>query len=122
MITKTVLIVDDAYSLRQLVAYTLKGAGYTVLQAENGQHALTQIEGNKIDLIISDLNMPVMDGITLVRNLRQNGECRYTPVLMLTTETGASFRQQAKSAGATGWIVKPFQPTKLLETVAKVMP
>jgi two-component system, chemotaxis family, chemotaxis protein CheY len=119
---KTVLVVDDAFSLRQLVAFSLQSAGFNVLEAGNGQEGLDQLAKHKVDLIISDLNMPVMDGITFVRNLRQMPSARYTPVLMLTTESQPAFKQEAKAAGATGWIVKPFQPSKLLETVAKVSP
>lgn len=119
---KSVLIVDDAYSVRQLVAFTLKGAGYDILEAANGREGLEQLERHKVDLVISDLNMPVMNGIEFVRGLRQTKAAKYTPVLMLTTESQLSFKLEAKAAGATGWIVKPFQPAKLLETIAKVVP
>ena len=119
---KTVLIVDDAFSLRQLVAFTLQQAGFQVLEGGNGQEGLDQLKKARVDLIITDLNMPVMDGITFVRNLRQLQTAKYTPVLMLTTETQTSVRQEAKTAGATGWIVKPFQPPRLMEVIAKVLP
>ena len=119
---RTVLIVDDAYSLRQLVAFTLKEAGFQVLEGGNGREGLDQLHKSRVDLIVTDLNMPVMDGITFVRNLRQMHTAKYTPVLMLTTETQTSMRQEAKAAGATGWIVKPFHPAKLMEVIAKVLP
>lgn len=119
---KLVLIVDDAYSFRQLVAFTLQRAGFEVLQGANGQEGLDRLASGKVDLVISDLNMPVMDGITFVRKLRQLDTAKYTPVLMLTTETQASCRQEAKAAGATGWMVKPFEPAKLLDTISKVVP
>jgi two-component system chemotaxis response regulator CheY len=119
---RTALIVDDAFSLRQLVAFTMRDAGFEVLEGGNGQQGLDQLAGHKVDIIITDLNMPVMDGITFIKNLRQMPTSKYTPVLMLTTESQASLKQEAKAAGATGWIVKPFQPAKLLEVIRKVLP
>ncbi len=119
--TKTVLIVDDAFSLRQLLGYTLRKAGFTVVEGADGSEGLARLAVNKVDLIITDLNMPVMDGITFVKKLRQLPNTKYTPVLMLTTESQTSIRQEARAAGATGWIVKPFQPEKLLETIGRVL-
>jgi two-component system chemotaxis response regulator CheY len=119
---KTALIVDDSASMRQMVAYTLRQGGFEVVEGENGQDALDKIPGHKLELIITDLNMPIMDGITFIQNVRAIPAFKFVPILMLTTETQASKKEQGKAAGATGWIVKPFDPEKLLQTVAKVVP
>lgn len=119
---KTALVVDDSITIRQMVAFTLKQAGFAVIEAGHGQQAAEAITGRKVDLIITDLNMPVMDGITFIRLVRGQPENRFTPVLMLTTESQAAKKQEGKAAGATGWIVKPFNPTKLIEVIAKVVP
>jgi two-component system, chemotaxis family, chemotaxis protein CheY len=105
-----------------MVAFTLAEAGFSVLEGGNGQEALSALEGQKVDLIITDLNMPVMDGLTFIRQLRTRPASKFTPVLMLTTESQASKKQEGKAAGATGWIVKPFHPGKLLDVIAKVLP
>jgi len=120
--SRTALIVDDAASIRRMVAFTLSQAGFDVVEAENGKHALEQLEGRRVDIVITDLNMPVMDGITLVREIRNRTATKFTPVLLLTTESQLEKKQQGKAAGATGWIVKPFQPDKLLETIGRVLP
>jgi len=119
---KTALIVDDSSSVRQMVGYTLRQAGYTVLEGSNGANALETLGEQRVDLVITDLNMPVMDGIEFIRSLRAKPNGRYTPVLMLTTESQMTKKQEGRSAGATGWIVKPFHPEKLLEVIAKVVP
>lgn len=119
---KKVLIVDDAASMRQMVSFTLKRGGYEVLEAENGQDALNKLQSESADLVITDLNMPVMDGITLIQNLRRMPAMKSKPILMLTTEGLASKKEQGKAAGASGWVIKPFDPEKLLQTVAKVLP
>jgi two-component system, chemotaxis family, chemotaxis protein CheY len=119
---KTVLIVDDSVSMRQMVSFTLREGGFEVIEAEHGQDALDKLQGASVDLVITDLNMPVMDGITLIQNLRQQPAMKTKPILMLTTEGLAGKKEQGKAAGATGWIVKPFDPEKLLQTVAKVLP
>ncbi len=119
---KTVLIVDDSVSMRQMVAFTLKQAGFSVLEGGNGKEALERLASAKVDLIITDLNMPVMDGISFVRAARARAECKFTPILLLTTESQESKKQEGKAAGATGWIVKPFQPDQLLKVVQKVAP
>ena len=119
---KKVLIVDDAASMRQMVGFTLKRGGYEVVEAENGQDALNKLQGGPADLVITDLNMPVMDGITLIQKLRQMPSMKSKPILMLTTEGLAAKKEQGKAAGASGWVVKPFDPEKLLQTVAKVLP
>ena len=117
-----VLIVDDSVSMRQMVGFTLRQGGYQVIEAEHGQDALNKLAGTTVDLIITDLNMPVMDGITLIKNVRMQPAMKSKPILMLTTEGLAAKKEQGKAAGATGWIVKPFDPEKLLLTLAKVLP
>jgi two-component system chemotaxis response regulator CheY len=116
------MIVDDSTSMRQMVGYTLRQGGFEVVEAEHGQDALNKLETTTVDLLITDLNMPVMDGITLIQNLRKQPSMKTKPILMLTTEGLATKKEQGKAAGATGWIVKPFDPEKLLQTVAKVLP
>ncbi|CAM4051351.1 MULTISPECIES: response regulator [Shewanella] len=118
---KKILAVDDSASMRQMVGFTLKTAGFEVTEACNGDEALTQAKSQDYDLVISDVNMPVMDGITLIRNLRTLPNYKFTPLLMLTTESGSDKKQEGRSAGATGWIVKPFNPDQLLATVNKVL-
>ena len=119
---KRILIVDDSATMRQMVSFTLREANFDVLEAENGQDALKKVQGEKFDLILTDLNMPVMDGITFFRNARGLAATRYVPILMLTTESQAEKKAEGKSAGATGWIVKPFDPPKLLAVIGKVLP
>lgn len=119
---RTALIVDDSVSIREMVAFTLREAGFTVLEGCHGADALEKLGTRRVDLVITDLNMPVMDGITLIRHLRGRPASKYTPVLMLTTESQLERKQQGKAAGATGWIIKPFHPGRLLEVIAKVLP
>ncbi|HEY0838253.1 MAG TPA: response regulator [Azospirillum sp.] len=119
-VKKKVLSVDDSRTMRDMVTFTLKGAGYDVLEAGDGQQALTVIAANKVDLVITDLNMPVMDGLTLIRRLRAAPAHRTLPILMLTTESDEKKKAEGRSAGATGWIVKPFNPEKLISVVQKV--
>lgn len=119
--SKTVLVVDDSTSMRQMVSFTLKEAGFDVIEGTNGQEALTQVQGKSVNLVITDLNMPVMDGMTLIRQLRAQPSFKFTPILMLTTESQDAKKQEGKAAGATGWIVKPFNPEQLLQVVAKVV-
>jgi two-component system chemotaxis response regulator CheY len=117
----TVLAVDDSASMRQMVAFTLKGAGYEVMEADDGVNALKTAKGKKVDLVVTDVNMPNMDGIALIKELRQLPDYRFTPILMLTTESGDGKKSEGKAAGATGWIVKPFNPDQLLATIKKVL-
>ena len=119
---KKVLAVDDSKTMREMVSFTLKGAGYEVIEAEDGKAALTAKEGVKVDAVVTELNMPNMNGFDLIRNLRANPNYKFTPILMLTTEGDDSKKQEGKAAGATGWIVKPFNPEKLVEVVKKVCP
>lgn len=116
-----VLTVDDSVSLRKLVAHTLLGAGHEVVEACNGAEGLSALKSGAFDLIISDLNMPVMDGLTFIKNVRLIAACRFTPILVLTTEMNQARKQQAKESGASGWIVKPFDPGQLLTTIRKVL-
>lgn len=119
---KTVLTVDDSTSIRQMVAFTLKSAGYDVTEADDGANGLTKAQGKTFNLILTDQNMPRMDGLTLIKNLRGMPQYKSVPILMLTTEAGENMKMQGKAAGATGWLVKPFDPQKLLEVVKKVLP
>ena len=119
---RRVLIVDDSVSMRQMVSFTLRQGGFEVVEAGHGEEALDRLNSNAVDLVITDLNMPVMDGITLIQNLRTQPGMKSKPILMLTTESQAAKKEQGKAAGATGWIVKPFDPDKLLSTIAKVLP
>lgn len=116
-----ILAVDDSASMRQMVAFTLKGAGHDVVEAVDGVDALAKAKGQKFDLVISDVNMPNMDGITLIGELRKIADFKFIPMLMLTTESTGEKKQQGKAAGATGWIVKPFNPDQLLATIGKVI-
>jgi two-component system chemotaxis response regulator CheY len=116
-----ILTVDDSAAMRQMVEVTLTSAGYDVAQACDGREALNIAETNTFDLVITDVNMPEMDGLTLVRELRGLASYRHTPLLVLTTEATAERKLEGREAGATGWIVKPFNPDKLLATVAKVL-
>ncbi len=119
---RTALIVDDSASVRQMVAFTLQQAGFSVLEGCNGADALQKLGDQRVELVITDLNMPVMDGIAFIIELRSRRATRFTPVLMLTTESQTEKKLQGKAAGATGWIVKPFHPAKLLDVIAKVLP
>jgi len=118
---KTILAVDDSTSIRQMVAFTLKGAGYDVVEAIDGQDGLDKAKAKPINLILTDQNMPKMDGLTLIKNLRGLPQYKTTPILVLTTEAGDDMKSQGKAAGATGWLVKPFDPQKLLDVVKKVI-
>jgi two-component system, chemotaxis family, chemotaxis protein CheY len=119
---KTALVVDDSVSIRQMVSFTLTEAGFEILQGSNGQEGLGHLNGQHVDLIVTDLNMPIMDGFDLIRQARARAPYRFTPILVLTTESKDSRKQEGKQAGATGWIVKPFNPQQLKQVVAKVVP
>lgn len=118
---KTVLIVDDSATIRQVVGMTLKGAGYEVMEASDGKDALKKLDGKKINLIISDVNMPNMDGISFVKEAKKLASYKFTPVIMLTTESQDSKKQEGQAAGAKAWVVKPFQPEQMLAAVAKLI-
>lgn len=116
-----IMIVDDSASMRQLVAFTLKDAGFEVTQAADGLEALKSAEGESMDMVITDLNMPNMDGISLIRSLREKKEYKFTPIVMLTTESQETKKSEGKQVGASGWIVKPFTPDQLLGVVKKFL-
>lgn len=116
---KTLLIVDDSASMRQMVSFTLKDAGYEVVAANNGKDALSKVEGNGVAMVITDLNMPEMDGIEFIRQMRSKPGYKFLPIVMLTTESQESKKQAGKQAGASGWLVKPFQPEQLIDVVRK---
>ena len=118
--SKRIMTVDDSSSVRQMVGFTLKDAGYEVLEAVDGKDALAKLSGT-VDMIITDLNMPNMDGIELIRQVRTLPDYKFIPIVMLTTESQAEKKQAGKDAGATGWIVKPFKPEQLLAVVKKVV-
>lgn len=118
---KTILTVDDSGSLRQMVAFSLKAAGYDVVQAVDGQDGLNKAKEKTVDLVLTDQNMPVMDGLTLIGNLRNLASYQKVPILMLTTESSDEMKAKGKAAGANGWLVKPFDPKRLIEVVQKVI-
>ena len=118
---KKILSVDDSPSIRQMVAFTLSSSGYEVIEAVDGQEGLEIAKTRLVDLVLTDQNMPRMDGLTLTKNLRAMPTYAKVPILMLTTESGADMKAMGKAAGATGWLVKPFDPQKLLEVVKKVI-
>ncbi len=118
---KTILAVDDSASIRQMVSFTLKSAGYEVVEAVDGQDGLDKAKTRNIHLVLTDQNMPRMDGLTLIKNLRALPQYASSPILMLTTESSDAMKSQGRAAGATGWLVKPFDPQKLIEVVRKVI-
>lgn len=118
---KNIMIVDDSASLRQVVSMALKGAGYATIEACDGKDALAKMNGEKIHLIISDVNMPNMDGITFLKEVKKHPRYKFTPVIMLTTESQGSVMEEGKAAGAKAWVVKPFQPQQMLAAVSKLI-
>ncbi len=118
---KTILVVDDSSSVRQVVSIALKGAGYDVIEASDGKDALTKLTGQKVHLMISDVNMPNMDGITFVKEVKKLPSYRFTPIIMLTTESQESKKMEGQAAGAKAWVVKPFQPAQMLAAVSKLI-
>jgi len=118
---RTILIVDDSESIREVVSFTLENGGYNVKVGVDGKDALKYLNGEKIDLIITDLHMPVMNGIEFIREVRKTPDYNMIPILFLTTESQIEKKLEAKEAGATGWIIKPFVPTKLLSAIQKVL-
>lgn len=117
---KCILAVDDSPSIRQMVTFTLKNAGYDIISASDGLAGLKEANSHRVDLVLTDQNMPGMDGLTLIRELRQLPAYRATPILMLTTEAGDDMKAQGRAAGASGWMVKPFDPQKLVDVVRKL--
>lgn len=118
--SKTILTIDDSASIRQMVAMTLKSAGHTVLEAGNGAEGYTQATSNTVHAVITDLNMPVMNGIEFIRKFRTHPSSKGVPIILLTTESDETLKAEAKAAGATGWIVKPFKQDQLLAVIKKV--
>lgn len=118
---KNIMIVDDSASLRQVVNIALSGAGYDVVEACDGKDALTKLDGRKLHLIISDVNMPNMDGIAFLKEARQLPAYKFTPIIMLTTEAGEDKKREGQAAGAKAWVVKPFQPAQMLNAVSKLV-
>ena len=118
---KSILAVDDSASIRQMVGFTLKSSGYEVVEAVDGMDGLDKAKGKSFNLILTDQNMPRMDGLTLIKSLRALPQYKTVPILMLTTESSDAMKQQGRAAGATGWLVKPFDPQKLVEVVKKVI-
>ena len=118
---KTILVVDDSASVRQVVSIALKGAGYDVIEGADGKDALSKLTGQKVHLIISDVNMPNMDGITFVKEVKKLPAYKFTPIIMLTTESQEAKKQEGQAAGAKAWVVKPFQPPQMLAAVSKLI-
>ncbi|AZF15631.1 MULTISPECIES: response regulator [unclassified Pseudomonas] len=118
---KNVLVVDDSSSVRQVVGIALKSAGYDVIEASDGKDALSKLNGQKVHLIISDVNMPNMDGITFVKEVKKLANYKFTPIIMLTTESQESKKAEGQAAGAKAWVVKPFQPAQMLAAVSKLI-
>src|SRR4051812_36485117 len=116
--SKTILIVDDSASIRQVLGLTLKGAGYSVVEACDGEDALKKLDSQKVNLVISDVNMPRMDGLTFLKEMKQKPSCKFTPVIMLTTEASDEKKKSGQAAGAKAWVVKPFKPEQILQAVA----
>ncbi len=112
----TILAVDDSASMRQMVTFTLKGAGFSVIDAVDGVDALSKVKGKSVDLVLTDVNMPRMDGITLIKELRKLPDYRFTPILTLTTASGTDKKMAGKEAGATGWTAKPVRPAPVIAT------
>lgn len=121
MIGKRILVVDDSLSMRRTLAIALEHAGYQVTEAENGQSGLGKLKGDIYSLIISDVNMPVMDGLSMVRAIKQMPAYKFVPIVMLTTEGAEAMKAEGKAAGVRAWVVKPFQPDALLDAVAKLV-
>jgi len=120
--SKTILVVDDSASLRQVVSIALKGGGYEVIEGCDGQDGLDKLKGNKVHLIVSDVNMPNMDGLTMVKTIKAMPEYKFTPVIMLTTESGADKKAAGKEYGVRAWMVKPFKPDQMLDAISKLLP
>lgn len=120
--TRRALVIDDSKSIRVMVVYTLQKAGFEVIESDNGEDGLKQLDKGMVDLVITDLNMPVMDGITFIRQLRARPSAKTVPALLLTTDPIGTQKEDAREAGATGWVVKPFRPDQLLTVVNRLVP
>jgi two-component system, chemotaxis family, chemotaxis protein CheY len=120
-LAKTILVVDDSQSIRQVVALALKSAGYDVIEGTDGRDALDKLDGRKVHLIVSDVNMPNMDGISLVKAVKAHSNYKFTPIIMLTTESDEARKQEGRAAGAKAWLLKPFNPEQMLAAVGKLV-
>ncbi len=120
-LAKKILIIDDSAGIRQVVSETLKTAGYEVIEGVDGVDAMAKLNGQKIHLVICDVNMPNMDGIEMVKQIKQMVEHKFTPIIMLTTEFGEEKKQEGKAAGVKAWVVKPFKPAQMLDAVSKLI-
>jgi two-component system chemotaxis response regulator CheY len=120
-LAKTILVIDDSASIRQIVGYTLRTAGYDVMEAVDGADALARLAGQKVHLVICDVNMPNMDGISFVKEIKKSADHKFVPIIMLTTESQERKKLEGQAAGAKAWVVKPFQPEQLLNAVAKLI-
>ena len=118
---KTVMTIDDSVAIRQVVSITLKKAGYEVIEASDGMDALSKLNGQKIHIMLCDVNMPNMDGISFLKQIRQNSTYKFTPIIMLTTESQEAKKMEGKAAGARAWIVKPFKPEQMLAAIEKLI-
>ncbi len=118
---KVIMTADDSASIRQMVTFTLEQAGYSVVEAVDGKDAVNKLSSTKVDMLVTDLNMPNMNGLELIKEIRSRNEYKFIPIIMLTTESQAEMKQEGKAVGATGWIVKPFQPEQLVGVVKKVL-
>lgn len=118
---KVIMTADDSASIRQMVSFTLRQAGYGVIEAVDGQDALSKFGDNRVDMLIADLNMPNMDGINLIREVRKLPDHKFIPIIILTTESQEAKKNEGRAAGASGWIIKPFKPDQLLAVVKKVL-
>ncbi|HTM08455.1 MAG TPA: response regulator [Verrucomicrobiae bacterium] len=119
--SKTALIVDDSTTMRRMIGLTLHEAGFAVVEGANGQEGLNRLDGGPVDIIIADVHMPVMDGLSMVQAVRHRDDHRFTPILILTTEKSDNMKERGKQAGASGWIVKPFNPRQLHEVVCRLL-
>ncbi len=120
--SKTIMVVDDSPSVRQMMSFTLENAGYAVVEAEDGEDALKKLVGSTVNMIVTDLNMPNINGFELIRSIRSKSDHKYIPIVVLTTEYHESKKKKSKEAGATGWITKPFKPDQLLDVIKRVIP
>ncbi|HWR72769.1 MAG TPA: response regulator [Nitrospirota bacterium] len=119
--SRKIMVVDDSASMRQMVSFTLGQEGFEIIEAANGGEALKKLDKETVHMLITDLNMPELDGISLVRIVRKNPAYKFIPIIILTTVSGSESRQEGKAAGATGWMVKPFKPEELIAAVKKVL-
>ena len=119
--SKTALVVDDSTTMRRMVGFTLREAGFEIVEGANGEQGLSRLDGHGVDIIVTDVHMPVMDGLSMVEAVRRRADHRFTPILILTTESGDEMKRRGKEAGASGWIVKPFNPRLLREVVCRLL-